>query len=128
MKKTYLALAVLMGVSAANLAVAITPAQAVEIREGDAVVLNVETSKGLKFKLSASNLPSRAYIAIRNEEGKVLYSEYAGKTESFTKIFDLSNLSDGTYTFVVETSNGFVSKPFEIRTEVTRVVTASSAN
>ncbi|HEV7350776.1 hypothetical protein [Telluribacter sp.] len=127
MKKTYIVLAVLMGVSIANLALANDTTNKVEVREDVTVELTVEAAKDLKFRLSAQNLPSRAYIAIRNKEGQVLYSEYTGKTDKFSKIFDLSNLADGTYTFVVETSNGYVAKPFEIKTEVTRVVTANTS-
>ncbi|WP_207505182.1 hypothetical protein [Telluribacter humicola] len=125
MKKTYLILAVLMGVSTANLVVANDETKKVEVRTNDSEELSIQATKDLKFRLTAQSLPTRAYIAIRNAEGKVLYYEYATKTENISKIFDLSNLEDGTYTFVVETTNGYVAKPFEIKTEVTRTVSAN---
>ncbi|GAB2792532.1 hypothetical protein GCM10027275_41830 [Rhabdobacter roseus] len=124
MKKTFLAVALLLSASAVNFAVANNDKKASEVREGSNLELNLETLNNLKFKLSINNLPNRSYIAIKNADGNVLYSEYAGKSEQFTKVFDLSNLLDGNYTFVVDTTNGHVEKPFEIKTEVTRVVTA----
>ena len=124
MKKTFLAVALLLSVSAANVVVANNDKKASEVREGSNLELNLETLSNLKFKLSINNLPNRSYIAIKNADGSVLYSEYAGKTEQFTKVFDLSNLLDGNYTFVVDTIESRVEKPFEIKTEVKRVVTA----
>ncbi|TDB63774.1 hypothetical protein [Arundinibacter roseus] len=129
MKKTILVAAVWMGVSAASFAGinTNTNGSAIEVREDNAVDLNVEAFQDLKFKLSVKNLSNRTYIAIKKSTGEVLYSEYTGKAENYTKIFDLSNLLDGEYVFVVETGKGYVEKPFSITTETTRVVTAKAA-
>lgn len=122
MKKIILAVAVLMGVSAASFATEINN-NAVEVRGDRTVELSVETFKDLKFKLSIKNLANRSYIAIKSSAGEVLYSEYATvNTAEYSKVFDLSNLLDGKYTFVVETNKGYVEKPFEIKTQTTRIV------
>lgn len=128
MKKSFLVIAVLMGVSTANFAnVLKTNNTAVEVREDRTVELSVETFSDLKFKLSVNNLSARSYIAIKSSVGEVLYSEYTSGSESYSKVFDLSNLLDGKYTFVVETSKGIVEKPFSIKTQTTRVVTPVTA-
>lgn len=128
MKRIILVAAVWMGVSAANLVTANTINPSTELRTDATVDVSVETFKDMKFKLTVKNLSNRSYIAIKRATGEVLYSEYAGKTENYTKVFDLSNLSDGKYTFVVETGNGNMEKPFTITTETTRTVTAVSAD
>ena len=128
MKRVILVAAVWMGVSAANLATASTITPTTELRTDGALDMNLETFKGMKFKLTVKNLSNRSYIAIKRSTGETLYSEYASKTENYTKVFDLSNLADGKYAFVVETGNGTVEKPFTITTETTRTVTAISAD
>ncbi len=128
MKRIILVAAVWMGVSAANLATANTISPSTEVRTDATVDMSVETFKDMKFKLTVKNLTNRSYIAIKRATGEVLYSEYASKTENYSKVFDLSNLSDGKYTFVVETGNGNSEKPFTITTETTRTVTAISAD
>lgn len=122
MKKMILAVAVMMGVSAASFATT-TKNDSIEVRGDRTVEMNVETFKDLKFKLSIKSLVNRSYIAIKSSTGEVLYSEYAAaSTEGYSKVFDLSNLLDGKYVFVVETSKGYEEKPFEIKTQTTRVV------
>lgn len=128
MKRIILVAAVWMGVSAANLATANTINPSTELRTDGTVDMNLETFNGMKFKLTVKNLSDRSYIAIKRSTGETLYSEYASKTESYTKVFDLSNLSDGDYTFVIETANGNLQKPFTISTETTRTVTAINAD
>lgn len=124
MKRTFLAVAVVMGVSTANFATTVKNTTSIEVREEGKVDLNIETFKDLKFKLSMNKLTGRSYIAIKSANGEILYSEYTTPSmESYSKVFDLSNLLDGKYAFVVETSKGRAEKPFEIKTETTRVGT-----
>lgn len=128
MKKTILIAAVWMGVSAATFATTTTNNNtAIEVRDGKTVDMSLESFKDMKFKLSVKNVSGRSYIAIKKATGEVLYSEYTGKTEEYSKVFDLSNLLDGEYLFVVDTNNGYVEKPFSIKTETTRVVTPISS-
>lgn len=128
MKRIILVAAVWMGVSAANLATANTISPATETSTDATVDVRLETFKDMKFKLTVKNLSNRSYIAIKRATGEVLYTEYASKTENYSKVFDLSNLADGKYTFLVETGNGTKEKPFTITTETTRTVTAVSAD
>ncbi|MPR34253.1 hypothetical protein [Salmonirosea aquatica] len=127
MKRIILVAAVWMGVSAANLATANSINPSTEVRTDGTVDMSVETFKDMKFKLTIKNLSNRSYIAIKRSTGETLYSEYASKTESYTKVFDLSNLADGKYAFVIESGNGNIEKPFTISTETTRTVTPISA-
>ncbi len=129
MKRIILVAAVWMGVSTANTITAkTTDRAAIEVREEGTVNMTVKTYKDMKFRLTVQDLTSRLYVAIKNASGEVLYSEYARETENYSKIFDLSNLADGSYAFVVETDKGRAEKTFTINTEITRVVSPVSAD
>ncbi|TLV01097.1 hypothetical protein [Dyadobacter luticola] len=115
MKKVFLTIAVLVGVSAANLSIA-----------GEKANTSIElVSTGeLKFKLSLDNVKERSSIVIKDFGGDTVYSSNLPKSENFSKVFDLSNLSDGTYTFVINNGGEISSKPFSISTETKRQVVA----
>ncbi len=124
MKRTILIAAVWMGVSAASTITAKNTDRAtIEVREEGTVNMTVKTYKDMKFRLTVQDLTTRLYVAIKSSTGDVLYNEYARETENYSKIFDLSNLPDGEYAFVVETDNGRAEKAFMIDTKTTRVVT-----
>lgn len=128
MKRITLIAAVWMGVSAANTVTANNADRAViEVREEGTVNMTVKTYKDMKFCLTVQELTGRLHIVIKNSIGDVLYNEYARETENYSKIFDLSNLTDGEYAFVVETDKGRAEKAFMIDTKTTRVVTQVSA-
>jgi hypothetical protein len=118
MKKLILSVAVLVGVSAANLSVA-----------GDKVANNAASielvsSSDLKFKLTLDSVKERSSVVIKDGDGSVVYSSAIPQSEKYTKIFDLSNLLDGNYSFVVNNGGDITSKPFSIATETKRLVTA----
>lgn len=122
MKKTILTLAVLMGVSAANLSIA-----ADKVKENNAAIELV--SKGeLKFKLTLENVKDKSSLVIKDFGGDIVYSTALPKSENYSKIFDLSNLADGQYSFIVSNGNEVSSKPFVITTETKRQVTAVASN
>ena len=128
MKRITLIAAVWMGVSAASTITAkSTESTSTEVRTEGTVDMSVKTYKDTKFRLTVLNVSSRLYVAIKSASGEVLYSEYAGKTENYSKIFDLSNLADGEYIFVAETDKGKAEKAFTINTKTTRVVTPVAA-
>ncbi len=116
MKKSIVLMALLMGVSVANVSVASDGMAIVNLVNSD---LDVKTLEGLKFKLTATNLQKKTYLTIKDNSGNVLYSEYYNDG-AFVKVFDLSSLPDGKYTFVMESGSESVSKPFEIATSVNR--------
>lgn len=119
MKKTILLLAVLMGVSTLNFA-------GTETRENaKSSTLELANLEDMKFKISCDNVAEKARVSIKDDLGNVLYTEVVSKaTDKYSKVFDLSNLVDGSYKFVVESGKDKVSKPFEISTKIKREVTA----
>ena len=120
MKKLIITFAVLMGVSAANLATASNGLKIVEIN-AEAKGLTVKAIEGLKFKL---NLSKKTFISIKNNQGEIFHTEFIVKKDSFSKVFDLSNLPDGNYYFEVITGSEKMTKPFQISTNVNRTATA----
>lgn len=125
MKKIILVAAVGMSIFATSLSNAQTNTVAVtQTSEHGTVDLNVQTYKNMKFRLFVKDLSEHAYVAIKRESGEVLYSEYISKPGVYTKMFDLSNLADGNYTFVVENNDATAEKPFAIKTETTRTLIA----
>lgn len=127
MKKLVMAVAVLMGVSTANLSVAnngMNVNKFANFTPGSD--LNVKALNGLKFVLTVDNIQKKAYIAIKDSNGEILFSEYVSKTEAYSKVFDLSKLGDGNYTFVVVNGKETSEKPFTISTEVKRSFKSSN--
>jgi hypothetical protein len=118
MKKTILAIAVLVGVSTANLSIA-----ADKVKENNASIELVSGAE-LKFKLSLENVKERSSLVIKDYTGTIVYSTSLPKSENYSKIFDLSNLADGNYSFVINNGSEISTKPFAISTETKRQVTA----
>ncbi|GGM80048.1 hypothetical protein GCM10010967_09790 [Dyadobacter beijingensis] len=119
MKKTILAIAVLVGVSAANFSIA-----ADKVKENNAASIELVSGAELKFKLSLESVKERSSLVIKDFTGTVVYSTSIPKSENYTKIFDLSNLADGNYSFVINNGSEITTKPFAISTETKRQVTA----
>ncbi len=123
MKKSILFAAILMGVSVANVSVANNGLKIVDLSANTAGDLKVKALEGLKFKLTVENLQNKSYIIIKNEAGDAVYNEFTGKNEVFSKVYDLSSLPDGNYSFVVNNGKETIEKPFTISTEVKRTAT-----
>jgi len=86
--------------------------------------LQLVALEGMKFKLTADKLQNRSYVAIKSQDGDVLFSEFViNRNGRYAKVFDLSMLTDGNYTFVIENGSEKLEKPFVIATEVKRTVT-----
>lgn len=123
MKKTIMAVALLMGVSAVTTSFANNGMKIVEVvKLTKATDLNITALKGLKFKLSIENAENKTLISLINENDDVLFSEYAATNGDYTKVFDLSNLNDGKYTFEMRTGSERITKSLEIKTNVQRTV------
>jgi hypothetical protein len=87
--------------------------------------LNVQNLGGLRFKLSFENpTKQKAQIyLVDNNDRTVYYNEYASGDAQYAKAFNLTNLVDGEYTFVVETPTEKVSQSFVIKTQINRGAT-----
>ena len=122
MKKLILSVAVLVGVSAANLSFAGEKVSA------NAAAIELVSSSDLKFRLTLDNVKERSSLVIKDSFGGIVYAVNLPKSENYTKIFDLSNLVDGNYSFVVNNGSEVTTKPFAIATETKRMVTAVANN
>jgi len=122
MKKTILSIAVLVGVSAANFSFANDKVA------NNAAAIELVSSSDLKFKLTLDDVKERSSLLIKDSFGNIVYSTSIPKAEKYTKIFDLSNLGDGDYSFIVNNGSETTSKPFAIATETKRLVTAVASN
>lgn len=123
MKKLFVTLAVLMGVSAASRVEAKDGLKIVDVKEVlTSENVDLTALAGMKFRLTFDKLQHKSYIAIKDTNGETLYSEYAKQTGAYSKAFDLSNLTDGKYTFIIINGSERIEKPFEISTNVKRSV------
>lgn len=121
MKKTIITIALMMGVSGAT--IANNHMKIVNVATvSEAADLNLKALSGLKFVLSASKVEQRTVISLVNAENQTLFSEYADTVGNYAKVFDLSNLADGKYTFVVKSGDVKTEKTLEIKTSVERSV------
>ncbi|UBM57998.1 hypothetical protein LAG90_14410 [Marinilongibacter aquaticus] len=82
--------------------------------------LKVKTLNGLKFRVTATNLLDQSVIAIKDKQGNTLYKESVAQF-AFAKVFNLTSLPDGEYSFELSTGDQVYKEPFKISTEVTRV-------
>lgn len=117
MKKVLLTVAMLIGVSAATFA------------NDDMAILNlvdadltVKSMANLKFLVKATNVETKAIVEIKDADGVVVFKEAVKSGDDYTKVFDLSALPDGSYSFVLFEGDKTTTKSFEIATEVKRTV------
>ncbi|MBA4853275.1 hypothetical protein [Emticicia sp. BO119] len=86
--------------------------------------LNVQNLGGLRFKLSFENpTKQKAQIFLVDNDNIVYYNEYASGDAQYAKAFNLNNLVDGEYTFVIQTPTEKVSQSFVIKTQINRGAT-----
>jgi len=89
--------------------------------------LSVQNLGSLRFKLSFENpTKQKAQIILVDNGRNVYFNEYTAGDAQYTKAFNLTNLVDGEYTFIVETPTEKVSQNFVIRTEINRGATLAS--
>jgi hypothetical protein len=115
MKKAILAIAVLVGISTASFAFGDDAAKS---------TIELTANNDLKFRLALENVRVKSSVVIKDQFGVVLYSTTIAKSGNFSKIYDLSGLADGSYSFVINNGGEVTVKPFEIATETKRLVTA----
>lgn len=83
--------------------------------------ITIKQIGNLKFRVVlAENDAALASIQIIDENGNEIYSENLNSTKLNTKLFDLSNLTDGTYTFVLKSGKKVEKQKVNISTQINR--------
>jgi|EP01012_Entosiphon_sulcatum_P019302 hypothetical protein len=118
MKKVILAIALLVAVTTSGFSFS------GEVSKKENASIELIANSDLKFKLALDNVKEKSSLVIRDQYNQVLYSASLPKSENYSKIFDLSGLADGSYSFVISNGSEVTVKPFEIATETKRLVTA----
>jgi hypothetical protein len=81
-----------------------------------------QINNSLSFNVWVENLAKKkVMVLVLDKDGIEFYREYVNeKTDKFAKTFDLSNLSDGTYSISVIAQNRDIveTKTFNIKTSV----------
>jgi len=89
--------------------------------------LSVQDMGSLRLKLAIENpLRQKTKIYLMDKDNNVLFDEYSLSSMKYIKFFDLSNLADGNYTFVVESGKDKMKKDFSISTKTLRDVSLAS--
>jgi hypothetical protein len=89
--------------------------------------LDVQDLGSLRFKLAFENpLRQKTKIYLLDKNNDVFFNEYANGNAQYVRAFDLTNLADGEYTFVVESGKDKITKAFEIRTQTFRGISLAS--
>ncbi len=89
--------------------------------------LSVEDLGSLRFKLAFENpLKQKAKITLIDKENNVFYSDYSTGDTQYVKAFDLTNLLDGEYSFVIASGNEKLTKEFVIKTQTFRGIALAS--
>lgn len=83
--------------------------------------LSVQDLGSLRFKLAFEN-PSKqkTKISLIDKSDNLFFYDYPSNDVQYVKAFDLSNLVDGEYTFVVEVGTEKMKKDFVITTQSSR--------
>lgn len=89
--------------------------------------LSVQDMGSLRFKLAFENpLRQKTKIYLLDKDSNVLFDEYTYGNTQYVRAFNLSNLVDGEYTFVVESGKDKMKKDFAITTKTLRGVSLAS--
>ena len=89
--------------------------------------LSVQDLGSLRFKLAFEN-PSKqkTKISLIDKENNVFFYDYPTNDAQYVKAFDLSNLLDGEYSFLVELGTEKLKKDFVIITKSFRGIALAS--
>lgn len=88
--------------------------------------LSVQDMGSLRFKLAFENpLRQKTKIYLLDKDSNVLFDEYTYGNTQYVRAFNLSNLVDGEYTFVVELGTEKLKKDFVITTQSLRGIAMS---
>ncbi|MDZ7933877.1 MAG: hypothetical protein U5M51_02675 [Emticicia sp.] len=92
-----------------------------KVASAEKSTLSVQDLGSLRFKLAFEN-PSKQKIKISlvDKENNLFFYDYPSSDVQYVKSFDLSNLADGEYAFVVELGTEKLKKDFVITTQSLR--------
>jgi hypothetical protein len=108
---------------AAGTPAAVTPAAGKISSTTNFTNLSVKDMGSLQFKLAFENpLRQKTKISLIDKDRNVLFDEYMHEATQYVRAFNLSNLADGEYTFVVESGKYKMKKDFVISTKTLRGV------
>lgn len=83
--------------------------------------ITIKQIGNLKFKVVLAESDALlATVKIIDENGNEIYSESVATTRLNTKLYDLSNLTDGTYTFVLKAGKKVEKQKVYISTQINR--------
>jgi len=89
--------------------------------------LSVQDLGSLRFKLAFENSSKlKTKISLIDKENNVFFYDYPSNDAQYVKAFDLSNLLDGEYTFLVELGTEKLKKDFVITTKSFRGIALAS--
>lgn len=129
-KKIMKALAIVLGLAltATTEGMAQTKAASGKISSSDKVTnLTVQDLGSLRFKLTFENpLRQKTQIYLLDKDNNVFFNEYSTGDAQYIRAFNLSDLADGEYTFIVETGKDKLKKDFVISTQTFRGISLAS--
>ncbi len=77
-----------------------------------------------KFIVAVSNPEGKTFdVFVRNEAGEVKYEETVRRELKYGRLYNLTSLADGKYTFVVRNGRQRYSQTFQISSNTDRLVT-----
>ena len=79
---------------------------------------------GFKVKLAVDKgTDQNLRILLKDKGGKIYYSEmFSKKEDKYRRIFDLADMTDGTYVFELYYNNQKITKEVELETTTERVI------
>ncbi len=123
-----LALVLALATATATEGMAQTKAASGKVSSSDKVSnLSVQDMGSLRFKLAFENpLRQKTKIYLLDKNNDVFFNEYSNGTAQYVRAFNLANLADGEYTFVVESGKDKFKKEFVIKTQTFRGISLAS--
>jgi hypothetical protein len=123
-----LALVLALATATATEGMAQTKAASGNVSSSDKVSnLSVEDLGNLRFKLAFENpLRQKTQIYLLDKNKDIFFNEYSTGVAQYIRAFNLSDLADGEYTFVVESGKDKLTKDFVIKTQTFRGVSLAS--
>jgi hypothetical protein len=123
-----LALVLALATAATTEGMAQMKATSTEVSTSDKVSnLGVQDMGNFRFKLTFENpLRQKTQIYLYDKDKNILFNEHSIVNAQYIRAFNLSNLADGEYVFVIETGKEKLTKEFVISTQTLRGISLAS--